>query len=248
MTTRTTYTSLAGTSRPVPTTVVEHLFSGALPTGFVPGPQNRREAKCLDSGARQEEAMVQLARRVHGNLWWRSPGVTGLHRNTGDGYRPDAAGLVPTLHRYARMRMADAPGRPPLNCLLSVKSQNTPGSAKQKIFTEIDDLAGVCDTERLVAAVILQGDYLDAGLIAAAKSRGEVAMVAVLTELEVRQGFLIPELERIDRKRAAFARKLGPRGGLHPSSRRTTRDWAYVDRSVTRRRAAAALASAASPS
>jgi len=240
---RNTHTSSAGTSRPVPTTVVEHLLARHLPKGFVPGPQNRRSAKCLDSGARQEERMVRLARKVHGDLWWRAPGISSLRRNTGEGYRPDAAGLLPTLTRYARVRPADSPGKPPWNCFLSVKSQNTGGSAKQKILTEIDDVAGVCDRDRVVAALILQGRALDPGLVAAAKAKGEIAMVAVLTEDEVGAGLLVGELERMDRRRAAFARKLGPRGGLPAARRRTSTDWAYVERASLVRRAAAALVS-----
>lgn len=232
MTPRRQPTPSAGLSRPVRLSPVEaHLQD----QGYVPGAKNRRNAKALDAGFRVEAQMVELANAVHGHVCWRRPGVSSLRRNTGDGYMPDAVGVLPELDPLVGRFIPDTPGRRPYNFLLSVKSQNTTGSAKQKILTEITDLAGVCDTTGLVAAVVLQGSHIDRSLIAAAKETGRRDMVAVLTADELGAGDLPAALLHHARRRAAFARKLGPRGGLPAERRKTNSDWAYVHRTATRR-------------
>lgn len=223
-------------SRPVRLPVEARLFQVQ---GHYPA-EIRKNAKAQDAGAQVEGRIVDLVNSVHGLICWRRPGVSSLHRNTGDGYRPDAVGVLPGLDPLVGRFAADTPGKPAYNWVLSVKSQNTTGSASQKIFTEIEDLAGVCDTTGLAGAVVLEGTHIGPALIAAAKRRGKRDMVAVLTADEVAAGLLPDAVLRVARTRAAFARKLGPRGGLPTSARRTERDWAYVHRCATRRAAAKA--------
>lgn len=211
-----------------------------IPSLFTPGPVREwveKRNKPLSAGLRVEERIVALANDVYGSVCWRRPGVSSLVRNTGDGYLPDAVGALGLLGRYTDYLMPD---REPeaydrqFNFILSVKSQNSPGSAKQKILTEISDLAGVCDDKRIVAAVVLQGAFLDAGLVAAAKRQGKREMVAVLTKDELADGFLLKELLTVAKRRAQLYRKVGPRGGLPPKARNSEQDWAYANRRAAR--------------
>lgn len=215
-----------------------------ISAGYVPGRKPRREAKALDAGLRIEAAIVAKTHDVYGAICWRNPGVSSLKRVTGDGYRPDAVGVLPLLHRYTAYQEADTPGKPAYNFIMSVKSQNTSGSAKQKILTEISDLAAVCDSTEIVAVVVMQGKYLDDGLVAAAKRQGKRDMVAVITEDELLQGTLVAELLTVAKRRQQLRRKLGPRGGLPPAKRRTEQDWAYANRRAAQQAATRALKTA----
>lgn len=220
---------------------VHEYWERLISAGYVPGPKPRREAKALDAGLKIEAEIVEKTHEVYGAICWRNPGVSSLRRVTGDGYRPDAVGVLPLLHRYAAYQEADTPGKPAYNFILSVKSQNTSGSAKQKVLTEISDLAAVCDSTGIAAVVVMQGKFLDDGLVAAAKRQGKRDMVAVITEQELLDGVLVAELLTVAKRRAQLRRKLGPRGGLPRARRRTEQDWAYANRRAAHQAATRAL-------
>lgn len=213
------------------------------PQAFVPGPKPRKEQKPGDAGAKSEHQTVRLVNKDKHQAAWRRPGVRG-QRNTGDGFILDSAGYMPDLEPYvAAATPTMGKNRPTYNYVMSIKSQHTPGSAKQKIPTEVEDLAGLCDVLRIVGVVVLDTTVLTPAEIAAHKKRGADHLVAVLTrdEIKARPTVVRDELVRIAKARLRLARRIGPRGGITLSKTPTNAEMAYKLRTGVRRAARAKL-------
>lgn len=95
-------------------------------------------------------------------------------------YVPELEGLVKALPTTA--------GK--VNVVVSVKTQQSRGSAEQKLAAEIDDLSDFSDKEGLPAVLVLNTPVFTAGQMRELRARAEEAAIAILTVEELRAGKL----------------------------------------------------------